>query len=325
MKNRILKDKPKPLVSVIVPNYNHARFLDERLRSIFSQTYENYEVIILDDKSSDGSIEIIDSYRSHPKVSCIIANEVNSRNTFLQWDKGIRLAKGEYVWIAESDDAADGSFLSELMCRLLSHPKAVLAFSHSYLIDTDGKVINKDADRTWLYKEPGIYDGGWFLLHRLSMVNTLYNASMIVWKRECFDKVSPDFMKYRHCGDWLFWMEVCQQGLISEVPKKLNMFRQHQGKVTDAGIRTSESFIEIGHITRFFLNKIGTSNYQRRVIRGFRTRRLYHKMSKSQFQKYSSMFNDIYSGSILDVLIYNFDKVFNFSKMQYKRRFHCNK
>jgi glycosyltransferase involved in cell wall biosynthesis len=52
-----------PLVSVIIPNYNHARFLDERIQSILNQTYQNFEVIILDDKSSDNSVEVINKYK----------------------------------------------------------------------------------------------------------------------------------------------------------------------------------------------------------------------------------------------------------------------
>ena len=58
-----------PLVSVIIPNYNHARFLDERIQSILNQTYQNFEVIILDDISSDNSVEFINQYKDWQKFS----------------------------------------------------------------------------------------------------------------------------------------------------------------------------------------------------------------------------------------------------------------
>ena len=84
-----------PLVSVIVPNYNHARYLKQRLDTVFNQTYQNFEVIILDDKSTDNSLEIINQYKDNPHLSQIVVNEQNSGSPFKQWDKGIKLAKGE--------------------------------------------------------------------------------------------------------------------------------------------------------------------------------------------------------------------------------------
>ena len=67
-----------PLVSIIVPNYNHAKFLQKRLDSIFNQTYKNFEAILLDDCSEDNSQEILKKFKDHPKVSNIIFNESNS-------------------------------------------------------------------------------------------------------------------------------------------------------------------------------------------------------------------------------------------------------
>ena len=100
-----------PLVSVIIPNYNHAPYLKERIDSVLSQTYKEFEVLILDDCSSDESKEIIESYRNNKHISNIVFNEKNTGNTFIQWNKGISLAKGKYIWIAESDDVAKPTFL----------------------------------------------------------------------------------------------------------------------------------------------------------------------------------------------------------------------
>ncbi|WP_179319489.1 glycosyltransferase family 2 protein [Winogradskyella helgolandensis] len=99
------------LVSVILPNYNHEAFLQERLDSIFNQTYQNYEVIILDDCSTDNSLKILDRYKYHTKVSHFIVNTTNSGSPFKQWKKGLDLAQGDYIWIAESDDFCDFNFL----------------------------------------------------------------------------------------------------------------------------------------------------------------------------------------------------------------------
>ena len=100
----LISEKAKSLVSIIIPNYNHAKFLDERIQSVLNQTYQNFELIILDDKSSDNSVEVINQYKDDPRVSSIIINKDNSGSTFKQWYKGIEIAKGEIIWIAESDD-----------------------------------------------------------------------------------------------------------------------------------------------------------------------------------------------------------------------------
>ncbi len=88
------------MISVIVPNYNHAPYLQQRIESILGQTYTDLELILLDDCSTDDSREVMEQYRQHPKVSHIIYNEKNGGIPFRQWDKGIELARGEWVWVA---------------------------------------------------------------------------------------------------------------------------------------------------------------------------------------------------------------------------------
>src|SRR5579864_2284139 len=106
-----------PTVSVVVPNYNHARFLPERIESILRQTYQDFELILLDDRSTDDSRAILSQYGGDPRVT-IEFNDVNSGSTFKQWNKGVRLARGRYIWIAESDDYADDRLLERLVAAL---------------------------------------------------------------------------------------------------------------------------------------------------------------------------------------------------------------
>src|ERR1700747_3572036 len=110
-----------PKVSVIVPNYNHARFLPKRIDSILGQSFQDFELILLDDCSSDDSRSILSQYASNPRVK-IDFNEVNSGSAFKQWNKGVHLARGEYVWIAESDDYADPRFFERLVAVLDRDP-----------------------------------------------------------------------------------------------------------------------------------------------------------------------------------------------------------
>lgn len=92
------------LVSIIIPNFNHAAYLEQRIESVLKQTFQEFELILLDDSSTDKSWEIMMHYADHPLVSHCIRNEINSGSPFKQWKKGFDLAKYDLIWIAESDD-----------------------------------------------------------------------------------------------------------------------------------------------------------------------------------------------------------------------------
>src|SRR5690348_11158747 len=128
-----------PKVSVIVPNYNHARFLRKRIESILAQTVQDCELILLDDCSTDDSRLILNQYAGDPRIR-IEFNEMNSGSPFKQWNKGVRLAQSEYVWIAESDDFADVSFLEKLCGALDGEPDAGFAYCRSWRVSVDDEV-----------------------------------------------------------------------------------------------------------------------------------------------------------------------------------------
>ena len=107
---------PYKKVSVIVPNYNYERYIHERLSSIEKQSYPVYELIYLDDCSTDSSLHIARSFLSHTKLDMtIFENNVNSGSVFKQWAKGIDLSRGDYIWIAEADDLCTSTFLNHVM------------------------------------------------------------------------------------------------------------------------------------------------------------------------------------------------------------------
>ena len=103
-----------PRVSIIVPNFNHEPYLAQRLDSIFGQVEQDFELIFLDDASTDRSLEVFERYADDPRVRAVF-NETNSGCPFVQWNRGFELARGEFVWLAESDDFAEPDFLSALL------------------------------------------------------------------------------------------------------------------------------------------------------------------------------------------------------------------
>ena len=92
-----------PKVSVVVPNYNHGRFLDRRLGSILNQTFQDFERIFLDDASTDNSKEVFGHYNDDPRIRSSF-NSANGGSTFVQRNRGIEMARSEYIWTTEADD-----------------------------------------------------------------------------------------------------------------------------------------------------------------------------------------------------------------------------
>ena len=130
-----------PLVSIVVPNFNHAPYLRERLETIFAQTYKNFEVILLDDASTDDSTKILSEFQNlHADNTRLIVNEKNSGGVFKQWQRGISVARGELIWIAESDDFSAENFLSELVPAFADEAVA-LAFCRTDFIQDGQKIF----------------------------------------------------------------------------------------------------------------------------------------------------------------------------------------
>lgn len=258
-----------PTVSVILPNYNHALYLPERIESILRQTYQDFELILLDDCSTDNSRDILNRYKNHPKVSALVLNEQNTGNTFLQWERGILLARGKYVWIAESDDSADPRFLELTVDALERHPGAVMCLSGSILIDGQGNCKKRPSRDRW--KETGEvkeFDGHAYVEHNLMYRNYVYNASMVLFRREVYGQVDKVFQRYRCAGDWLFWAEVCRTGRVLEVRLKLNRFRQHANKVSSRAKQTGEGVADTIEVMRRVLQCTPVSRYKRWMLRG---------------------------------------------------------
>ncbi len=258
-----------PLVSVILPNYNHSLFLKERIESILNQTYQDFELILLDDCSTDKSKDILFLYKEHPKVSALILNEQNAGNTFLQWDKGIRLAKGKYIWIAESDDSADVHFLETTVTALEKNFDAVVCLTGSILIDESSRKMRKKSRDRWNETdELKKFDGKEYIKHNLLYRNYVYNASMVLFRRDIYDRLDKSFQHLRCGGDWRFWVEVIQEGNVIEVRQKLNYFRQHSNKVTSRAKKTGEGVSDVIDVLCYILAHTKISVYKRWMVLG---------------------------------------------------------
>ena len=223
-------------ISVIIPNYNYAKYLKKRVKIIEKQTYPIYELIILDDCSTDDSRKVIDKLAKKYKIKKIY-NEENSKCVFKQWKKGIQAATGDLIWIAEADDQADKTFLENLV-KQFEDKDVVLAFSDSKQINERGRVIRKscsdlaDEHKDGRYEKDYVNDGKKEITNYLIVKNYIYNASGVLIKNDNYDIILDECTKFKLAGDWNFYLRVLEKGKIAYVAKPLNYHRIHTNSVT---------------------------------------------------------------------------------------------
>lgn len=226
-----------PRISVVVPNYKHARFLDRRLGSVFAQTRRDFEVVFLDDASPDDSVAVARAWAErHPMR--LDLREKNTGNPFAQWNRGVSLARGEFVWIAESDDDAAPELLETLVGLLEQHPGAVVAHCQSQVVDAHDTLI--DATARWYadldatrWTTAFVNDGRDECRRFLCLANTVPNASATVFRRSAYLAAAPANEAMRYSGDWLTWAALLGQGDFAYTPRALNRFRKHGANLTD--------------------------------------------------------------------------------------------
>lgn len=248
---------PHRKVSVVVPNYNYARYLPTRLGTILAQTHRPYEIIFLDDNSSDDSVVVAESLLSKSGLPYrIVVNDIN-RGCYSQWLSGIEMAKGELVWIAEADDESEPTFLEELI-KGFEDPNVVLAYSQSRKIDQDGNVTRdnyldytNDLNNTkWLspYQRAGDDE----IKDTLAIKNTIPNASGVLMRKPDLSGIRDQLLLLRNAGDWLSYAHILESGSIYFTPKTLNSHRVHIGGVTRGGntVRHMSEIIQVQEYVR---------------------------------------------------------------------------
>lgn len=230
-------------VSVVVPNYNYGKYLATRLDSIFSQDYPIYELILLDDCSSDDSIAVARAFSEKAgRRIRIVPNEKNSNSVFRQWEKGVRLARGEVIWIAEADDSCTPSFLSDLIPRFTGD--TLLGFCDSAQIDSTDALLGDSykfyfKDLPWSpMNEDFLMEGRKFVENVMSIKNVILNVSAVVFQRAAllrqFDVSREEILSFRVAGDWQLYCLLLgrEPGQVLYRDKPNNFHRRHRAGVT---------------------------------------------------------------------------------------------
>jgi len=248
-------------VSVLVTNYNYKQYLPARLRSIKNQSYRDFEVVFLDDSSTDGSISVADRLLKRSDIPYkIYKNEVNSGSAFSNWKTGLEMSKGEYIWVAEADDVSHPDFLKQLVKLLEEDSSLGMIYSESSVIDEKNRILSESfyqevhsrIDPTkWRnnYKNNGTSE----IKETLSVMNTIPNVSSVVFRREALEAVLDGVDEFTLSGDWITYIRILENYNIGYVNNILNFHRHHKNGLTTQFNRTEVYLEESLKIMKYLL------------------------------------------------------------------------
>jgi len=260
--------------------------LAERIKTIVDQNYPIYEIIILDDASNDDSVQLLNKIISKMSVECrLVVNESNSGKPFVQWLKGVELAQGDYIWIAEADDLSDPGFLDEVL-KPFKDPSVVMSYCQSKQIDSKGTILCNDyldyvndvSTKKW--KEYYVTNGLDEIRTCLAVKNTIPNVSAVVFEKKTLLNVLKErideIKTFQVAGDWMTYIYMLEHGKIAYSPKSLNLHRRHQNSVTlgSFDLMQLEEILRVQQTVRknFHPNKdvlIKTNAYSERLYQEF--------------------------------------------------------
>lgn len=306
-----------PLVSVVVPNYNYARYLDARLTSILNQTFQDFELILLDDASTDNSLEILDKYKNNLHVSHLVVNEQNTGSPFKQWMKGILLAKGEWIWIAEADDLCESTFLETCVEQVQKYSNISVCMTASKYIDENGRILPQEANY-WGKNKPAVsacrFPGKAYAEHNMYWNNCVINASGVLFRRSyAINLFDSSFVNMRYSGDWVFWFQMLLQGDMFEIYAQLNKFRQHTAKVSVEGVRLGNRIKEDIDVL-FLMEKTfpEMKKYKRRLAHGMIYRKIKKVNDADKRIELSRYLSERLGGKASDLRLFHLNKYLRF-------------
>ena len=267
-------------VSVIIPNYNHALYLKQRIDSVLNQAFQAFELIILDDCSTDNSREIIEQYRDNPKVSQIIYNQENSGSVFKQWIKGIENTYGEYIWIAESDDYASEYFLEETISVLQKDTSLGMVFTKTDIVNDKGELIeNIFEERKNCFIKLASFDN---IIDKanapLFLVSCMIieNASSVLFRKKSLLAIDfKELCMYKNTGDRFTYLGIAIQSKISHLSKSLNFMRIHDSNTTKKNVENGNIHKDRLRVINYYFDHFSLSPYKIELAKFFKTNYFY--------------------------------------------------
>jgi glycosyltransferase involved in cell wall biosynthesis len=222
-----------PRVSVIIPSYNHEKFVGESIRGVLNQSYRDLELIITDDGSSDGTVDVIKQF-TDPRIRLFLFQE--NQGASIATNNCIENARGEYIAVLTSDDVFLPGKLEKQVKFLDEHPEIGAVFGYAQIIDEEGNDFTDENHFYYsIFKQPNRNRYEW-LNHFFYKGNCLCHPSLLI-RRECYDTVGLYDPRYAQQPDFDFWIRLCFKYDIQIIPEDLIKFRIRKGEANVSGRR----------------------------------------------------------------------------------------
>jgi len=221
-----------PLVSIVVPSYNHARYLDAAIESVLAQDHRELELIVIDDGSSDGSAALLEKYgkRFHWEVQ-------TNQGQAATLNRGWRMARGEILAYLSADDLLLPQAVSASVACLARNPDAIACYCDFNLIDPDSAFLRRVRSPEFDYR-------------RVLTEIVCPPGPGAFFRRSAYATAGPWDGRYRQFGDYEFWLRLGLHGRLLRIPQVLAAFRVHPGSqsftsreaVKDDAVRIIEAY-----------------------------------------------------------------------------------
>ncbi len=246
-----------PDISVIVPSYNHSQFVGEAISSVLNQTHRPAEVIIIDDASSDASLQEIEKFRGNPSVKIIPSNENLGGAESL--NRGIGHSTGELIAICNSDDIWESDKLERQLNAFTPDIGAV--FTDVRWIGKFGEELKGGSPFSSVFSQQNRSRGEW-LRDLIEGGNCLCHPSVLI-RREVYDKVGPYDNRMRQLPDYKMWLNVLQHTEINVLADKLIRFRLHDNTSKPSYSTSIRDRNEFADIALDFFSNLSEANFIR--------------------------------------------------------------
>ncbi len=218
-----------PAVSVVIPSYNHARFIGEAVDSVLGSSFKDLELVIVDDGSDDDTLDVLLPYRAEPRVT-VQAQE--NRGAHAAINVGLALAGGSILFILNSDDAFHPDRIARLVGAFNADPKTVIAASWIEVVDGEGAAMGiKQGCRNmppWPPPSQGPFLSG-LGNEELALLETNFvsTTSNVAFRRSLIEDHGLDFLPLRYTHDWDFILSACRHGGFRLIEQPLVRYRVH--------------------------------------------------------------------------------------------------
>lgn len=213
-------------ISVLIPSYNNAHFLPELIESIFNQTYQDFEIVICDDCSTDDSVNVIKKY-SDPRIR-FFRNKKNL-GIVANMNRCVSLAAGQYVYMIGSDDVMYPTNLERKLKFLEAHPDVGLVCSDIDVIDKTGSRLGK----IWssMPKEDAVFEQKDFFKRLMLEGNFICHPSVLMRKR-CHEMQGLYDARFPSCQDYELWARLSLHYKLGYLAEPLIGYRWHSNNLT---------------------------------------------------------------------------------------------